>query len=88
MLDTFTALADFERSLIQERTRAGLSAARARGWLGGRPPMSLDDPRIQTAKKLRADKGMVVADICKTLQISRPTLCRWLAVRPAITSAA
>jgi phage antirepressor YoqD-like protein len=48
--------------------------------------MSSDDPRIQTAKKLHADKGMAVADICKTLQISRPTLYRWLAVRSAIAN--
>jgi DNA invertase Pin-like site-specific DNA recombinase len=76
----FTALAEFERSLIQERTNAGLKAARVRGRLGGRPPMSLDEPRIQTAKKLHADRSMVVADICKTLQISRPTLYRWVSV--------
>ena len=82
----FTALAEFERSLIQERTRAGLSVARARGRLGGRPPMSSDDPRIQTAKKLHADKSMVVADICKTLQISRPTLYRWPALKSEIAS--
>jgi DNA invertase Pin-like site-specific DNA recombinase len=81
----FTALAQFERRLIQERTNAGLTAARARGRLGGRPPMCLDDPRIQTAKKLHADKSMVVADICKTLKISRPTLYRWLAVKPPPT---
>jgi DNA invertase Pin-like site-specific DNA recombinase len=83
----FSALAQFERRLIQERTNAGLKAARARGRLGGRPPMPLDDPRIQTAKKLHADKNMVVADICKTLQISRPTLYRWLSVKPQATSA-
>ena len=83
----FTALAEFERSLIQERTRAGLSVARARGRLGGRPPMSLDDPRIQTAKKLHADKSMVVADICKTLQVSRPTFYRWVAIQPQATIA-
>jgi DNA invertase Pin-like site-specific DNA recombinase len=35
----FSALAEFERELIQERTGAGLKAARARGRLGGRPPM-------------------------------------------------
>ena len=80
----FTALAQFERRLNQERTNAGLKAARSRGRLGGRPPMSLDDPRIQTAKKLHADKGMVIADILKTLQISRPTLYRWLAVKPPV----
>src|SRR5512136_1817425 len=50
----FTALAQFERKLIQERTRAGLEAARARGRLGGRKPMPVDDPRVQTARTLRA----------------------------------
>jgi len=76
----FTALAEFERGLIQERTRAGLQAARARGRLGGRKPMSLDDPRVQTAKTLHGDKKMPVMDICRTLQVSRPTLYRWLAL--------
>jgi DNA invertase Pin-like site-specific DNA recombinase len=76
----FTALAQFERRLIQERTRAGLSAARARGRLGGRKPISLDDPRVRTAKALHADKKMPVMDICRTLQVSRPTLYRWLAL--------
>jgi len=84
----FSALAQFERRLIQERTNAGLKAARARGRLGGRPPMSLDDPRIQTAKKLHADKSMVIADICKTLQVSKPTLYRWIAVQPVPISTA
>jgi predicted DNA-binding transcriptional regulator AlpA len=42
----------------------------------------MNAPRIQTAKKLHADKSMVIADICKTLQISRPTLYRWLPVKP------
>jgi DNA invertase Pin-like site-specific DNA recombinase len=83
----FSALAQFERRLIQERTNAGLKAARARGRLGGRPPMSLDDPRIQTAKTLHANKNMPVPDICKTLQISRASLYRWLSVKPQPTSA-
>lgn len=79
----FSALAQFERRLIVERTNAGLTAARARGRLGGRPPMSLYDPRIQTAKRLHADKSMVIADICKTLRISRPTLYRYVALKNA-----
>jgi len=54
------ALAQFERRLIQERTNAGLKAARARGRLGGRPPMSLDDPRIQTAKTLHGNENVTV----------------------------
>ena len=76
----FTALAQFERRLVQERTRAGLTAARARGRLGGRRPIPVADPRVQTAKKMHADKSMPVADICKTLRISRPTLYRYLAM--------
>jgi DNA invertase Pin-like site-specific DNA recombinase len=82
----FSALAQFERRLIQERTNAGLKAARARGRLGGRPPMSPGDPRIETAKTLHANKNMSVADILKTLQISRPTLYRWLAMNPKAAS--
>ena len=42
----FSALAEFERDLIQERTQAGLKAARARGRMGGRPPL-LDDKQIE-----------------------------------------
>jgi DNA invertase Pin-like site-specific DNA recombinase len=80
IFNVFASLAQFERRLIQERTRAGLQAARARGRLGGRKPMSLDDPRVLTAKTLHADKKMPVADICTTLQVSRPTLYRWLAL--------
>jgi DNA invertase Pin-like site-specific DNA recombinase len=76
----FTALAQFERKLIQERTRAGLNAARARGRLGGRKPMPVDDPRVQTAKKMHADRGISVPDICKTLRISRATFYRYLAM--------
>jgi len=84
IFNVFASLAQFERRLIAERTKAGLTAARARGRLGGRPPMSLDDPRIQTAKKLHADKSMAVSAICTTLQISRPTLYRWLAMKSAV----
>lgn len=83
----FMALAQFERRLIQERTRAGLASARARGRKGGRPPMSTNDPRINTAKRLHADKAMPIVDICRTLQISRPTLYRWLATKPAVPQA-
>ncbi len=63
----FTALAQFERKLIQERTRAGLTAARARGRKGGRKAIAVGDPRVQMAKKMHADKTMPIADICTTL---------------------
>jgi DNA invertase Pin-like site-specific DNA recombinase len=77
----FGALAQFERRLIQERTRAGLTAARARGKLGGRKPIPVGDPRVQMAKKMHADRSIRVPDICKTLRISRPTLYRYLAMK-------
>ncbi len=76
----FTALAQFERRLVQERTKAGLTAARARGRNGGRPPIPADHPSVVAAKKMHADKTMPVADICRTLRISRPTLYRYLAL--------
>jgi DNA invertase Pin-like site-specific DNA recombinase len=79
----FSSLAQFERRLIQERTRAGLTAARARGRLGGRRAIPADDPRVLTAKRMHADKSMPVADICATLRISRPTLYRYLALKAA-----
>ena len=73
------ALAQFERRLIQERTRAGLSAARARGRKGGRKPLDPNAPRIQMAKTMYQDKSMQVRDICQMLRISRSTLYRWIA---------
>jgi DNA invertase Pin-like site-specific DNA recombinase len=78
----FTALAEFERDLNRERTKAGLAAARARGRNGGRPPIPVDHPSVVAAKKMYADKTMPVAAICQTLRISRPTLYRYLAMKP------
>src|ERR1700722_15496572 len=43
----FSALAEFERDLIQERTEAGLKAARIRGRMGGRPPCSITGKLIE-----------------------------------------
>ncbi|MCP4213345.1 MAG: recombinase family protein, partial [bacterium] len=76
----FSALAQFERSLISERTKAGLKAARARGKNGGRPRIDPDDNRIKTARALSKDKNMAVPEICKTLKISRATYYRWINV--------
>ncbi len=80
MFNIFSALAQFERRLIQERTRAGLSAARARGRKGGRRPIGPDDPRVRTAKRMHKDHGMSINQICETLKISRPTFYRYLAL--------
>lgn len=76
----FGALAEFERDLIRERTQAGLRAARARGHVGGRPrSLVLNDPkRLAIARALYEDKNNHIADICKTLGVSRATLYRYL----------
>ena len=81
VLNIFSALAQFERRLIQERTRAGLSAARARGRKGGRPPMDPNTPKVTLANKLFCDKSICIDDICATLKISRATLYRYVAMR-------
>jgi DNA invertase Pin-like site-specific DNA recombinase len=71
----FGALAEFERSIIRERTRAGLAAARARGRTGGRPPaMSAADK--QAARALLKDPAITVEDVAKRLQVSPATLYR------------
>jgi DNA invertase Pin-like site-specific DNA recombinase len=70
----FGALAEFERNLIQERTNAGLLAARARGRRGGRPKSPLsEEKRLLIARKMHEDKSLSVADICKELNIPRST---------------
>ena len=73
----FGALAEFERNLIQERTQAGLAAARARGRKGGRPP-ALDESKRKMAIKLYNSREHSVEEICQTMGISRPTLYNYL----------
>jgi len=71
----FGALAEFERNLIRERTNAGLSAARARGRIGGRPK-SLTPQQHRIAQSLYDDPKNSIPDICRTLKISKVTLYR------------
>ncbi len=82
----FSALAQFERRLIQERTNAGLAAARARGRKGGRPPVSANDRRIVLANKLFKDKSIDLDDICATLKISKCTLYRYVGIERKASS--
>ena len=77
IFNIFSALAQFERRLIQERTKAGLAAARARGRMGGRPKTSPQDAKVRLAKTLLADKSLELDDISETLKISRSTLYRY-----------
>jgi DNA invertase Pin-like site-specific DNA recombinase len=78
IFNIFSSLAQFERKLIQERTNAGLSAARERGKKGGRKKTSAADPKVLTAKKMHQDHKMSINDICKTLKISRATFYRYI----------
>ena len=73
----FGALAEFERNLIIERTRAGLAAARARGKKGGRPK-ALNKKEREIAVKLYNDRKNSIKEICETLKISKPTLYNYL----------
>ena len=75
----FGALAEFERDIIRERTQAGLQAARARGKKGGRPKV-LKDKKIAMAQALYNDTNNSIAEICKTLNISRSTLYRYIEI--------
>jgi DNA invertase Pin-like site-specific DNA recombinase len=74
----FGALAEFERNLIRERTNAGLTAARARGRLGGRPK-ALDLNKRQLAVKLYNDRQYPIGEICQMMGISKPTLYNYVA---------
>ena len=79
----FGALSEFERTVIRERTKAGLSAARARGRVGGRPA-KLSTTDLKAAKALLADEGITVTEVAKRLGVSPATLYRHL---PAARSA-
>jgi DNA invertase Pin-like site-specific DNA recombinase len=73
----FASLAEFERSIIRERTKAGLDAARARGKTGGRPP-ALTEKDIQVAKAMLADTEITVEEVAKRLKVAPSTLYRHL----------
>jgi DNA invertase Pin-like site-specific DNA recombinase len=71
----FAALAEFERELIVERTRAGLQAARARGRHGGRP-FKMTVAKLRLAMASMGMPGTKVGELCAELGISRQTLYR------------
>ena len=73
----FGALSEFERSLIVERTHAGLTAARARGRKGGRP-QSLGKEKRDVAVQLYNQKELTINQICEMMEISKPTLYKYI----------
>jgi DNA invertase Pin-like site-specific DNA recombinase len=77
VLHLFGALAQFERSLLQERTKAGLAAARARGRKGGRKPL-LSERQIRVVKGLHEGGDHSVSEIAALVHASRATIYRAL----------
>ena len=77
MLTMLSALSQFERDLIAERTIDGLKAARARGRCGGRPKLGTDKDRQQALAMYRANV-MTNAEIAEKFGISSRTLSRWI----------
>jgi DNA invertase Pin-like site-specific DNA recombinase len=73
----FGALAEFERSLIRERTQAGLAAARRAGRTGGRPPKLTEDD-LDVARALLANPDIGVTQIAHRLGVSPATLYRYI----------
>lgn len=79
MSQLFAILAEFERSVIVERVREGVEAARARGRVGGRPttPAKVIDKALQMYDL----HNLTVSEICRACGISRPTLYKALRQR-------
>ncbi len=71
----FAALAEFERELISERTKAGLASARARGRKGGRP-YKMTPAKVRLAKASMGQPDTNVGALCKELGVTRQTLYR------------
>lgn len=80
VFNLFASLAEFERELIRERTQAGLSAARARGRVGGRPkgltPQA--EATAMAAETLYRERKLSVAAIAQKLHVSKSTLYSYL----------
>jgi DNA invertase Pin-like site-specific DNA recombinase len=74
----FAALAQFERELIVERTHAGLTAARARGRVGGRPTVWTPE-KLAAAPAMHASGEYDIATIARVVGVSRASLYRGLA---------
>lgn len=77
VFNIFASLADFERHLISERTRAGLAAGRARGRRGGRPP-ALTPKQVREARLLLTDPNATVTAVAERYGVSRTTLYKGL----------
>ena len=81
VFNLFASLAEFERDMIRERTKAGLAAARARGRIGGRPKGLTPAAQIkaQAVKTMYGNKTNTIAEIGQLFHLSRATVYRYLA---------
>lgn len=73
----FATLAEFERELIRERTKAGLAAARARGRKGGRK-FDLTKAQVRLAQAAMQNRDTMVTELCRELGVTRSTLYRYV----------
>ena len=73
----FGALAEFEKELIRERTIAGITAARARGRMGGRK-FNLTKAQVRLAEASMKNRDTSVTELCKELKITRATLYKYI----------
>lgn len=76
LFSIFAGISQFERDLISERTKEGLSSARARGKKGGRPFKSKED--VKLALKMYDDQKYSISEIEKATGISKTTLYRYI----------
>lgn len=81
VFNLFASLAEFERDLIRERTKAGLAAARARGRIGGRPKGLTPEAqaKARAVKSIYALKTHTILEIGQLFHLSRATVYRYLA---------
>ncbi|WP_432524209.1 recombinase family protein [Kineococcus sp. SYSU DK006] len=86
VLSVFGALAEFERELIRERTRAGLDAAAARGRRGGRPSV-MTPAKLTAARAMLAGGEHTVTAAAAAIGVSRASLYRALREQPAVSRA-
>jgi DNA invertase Pin-like site-specific DNA recombinase len=79
LFNLFASLAEFERDLIRERTKAGLAAARARGRIGGRPKRLTPEAQAKAVKSIYVLKTHTILEIGQLFHLSRATVYRYLA---------
>lgn len=71
----FGSIAEFERERIVERTKEGLSAARRRGRIGGRPS-ALNSDQKAAARRMRDEEDRSISEIARVFNVSRQTIMR------------